>query len=79
MLEPKTTALPAPPQWVNKRHEEIQRDIAIELELDRRIAHAYSTDYGEAAGITLTDIAKGVVGAAALYAGIALMILILQS
>lgn len=79
MLQPKTTALPAPPPWVNQRHEERQRDIAIELELDRRIAHAYAADYGEAPGITLADIAKGVVGAAALYAGIALMILTLQS
>ena len=79
MLKPKTTALPAPPPWVNQRHEEIQRDIAIELELDRHIAHAYATDYGEAPGITIGDIAKGVVGAAAMYAGIALMILTLQS
>lgn len=71
--------LPAPPTWVNKRYEEIQQDIAIELELNRRIAHAYATDYGEALEITLTDIAKGVVGAAALYAGIVLMILTLQS
>lgn len=79
MLQPKTTALPAPPPWVNQRHEERQRDIAIELEPNRRIAHAYATDYGEASGITIVDIAKGVIGAAALYAGIALMILTLQS
>lgn len=78
MLKPKTV-LPTPPPWINRRHEEIQQDIAIELELNRRIAHAYATDYGEAPGITLADIAKGVVGAAALYAGIALMILTLQS
>lgn len=71
--------LPTPPSWVNTRYEEIQRDIAIELELNRRIAYAYAIDYGEAPKITLKDIVKGVVGAAALYVVIALMILTLQS
>lgn len=78
-MEQTNVGLPVPPPWINRRHEEIQRDIAIELELDRRIACAYATDYGDALGITIGDIAKGVVGAAALYAGIALMILTLQS
>lgn len=63
--------LQTPPSWVNKRHEDLQRN----HELDREIA--YATDYGDPVGTTIGDIVTAVIGAASLYAGIALMILVM--
>lgn len=74
----KVATLQSPPEWVNRKYYEIQRNMAIELELGSNIAHAYATDYGEAPGITIGDVAKGAAGAAVLYAGIVLTILTLQ-
>lgn len=65
--------LQAPPSWINKRHEELQRS----YEQDREITHAYATDYGDPVGTTIGDVVKAVIGAASLYAGIALMILVM--
>lgn len=74
----KAVALQSPPEWVNRRHEEIQRGISIKTEIDRHITHAYVADCGEMPGITIGDIIAGTAGAAVLYIGIALMFVALQ-
>lgn len=70
----KQIELAAPAAWINRRHEDIQRNTAIEQDLDRRIAHAYATDSEEMPGITLGDVVKVV----AVYTGIVLTILASQ-
>lgn len=65
--------LQTPPSWVNKRHEDLQRS----YEQDREITYTYATDYGNPVDTTTGDVVKAVIGAASLYAGIALMILVM--
>ena len=74
----KAATLQNPPEWINWRHEEIQQDRENKWVRDRRIAHAYATDYGEVPGMTIWDIVKEAVGAAVVWVGIALAILALQ-
>lgn len=62
--------LQAPAAWVNSRHAEVQR----ERELDRRIAYAHATDYGEPVDIDFPEV---VIGAIAAYLTLAAMIIAL--
>lgn len=66
-----STDLPTPAAWINRRHEELQRN----YEQSRGIT--YSMDYGDSGNTTIGDVVTAVIGAAALYAAIALMILTL--
>lgn len=63
--------LQTPPTWINRRHEELQRS----YEQDSRMS--YATDYDDLDRTTIGDVVKAVIGAASLYAGIALMILVM--
>ncbi len=62
--------LQAPAAWVNSRHEAIQQ----EMELNRRIAYAHATDYGEPADVDFPEI---VIGAIAAYLTLGAMIIAL--
>lgn len=65
--------LQTPAAWINRRHEELQRS----YELDRRITRVCATNYEEPVNTTIGDVVKAVIGAASLYAGIALLILVM--
>lgn len=66
--------LQAPPAWINRRHEELQRN----REQGRNGTYAQATDCGELVDTTIGDVVKAVIGAASLYAGIALLILVMS-
>ena len=66
----KKDVLQAPAAWVNSRHAQIQR----EMELNRRIAYAHATDYGDSADIDFPEV---VIGAIAAYLTLAAMIIAL--
>lgn len=63
--------LPAPAAWINRRHEELQHS----YKQSRNIT--YATNYDEPVNTTVGDVVKAVIGAASLYAGIALLILVM--
>lgn len=63
--------LQTPPTWINRRHEELQRS----YEQDSRMS--YATDYDDLDRTTIGDVVKAIIGAASLYAGIALLILVM--
>lgn len=63
--------LPAPAAWINRRHEELQRS----HEQGRN--DTYATNYDEPVNTTIGNVVTAIIGAASLYAGIALLILIL--
>ena len=63
--------LQAPSAWINRRHEELQRS----YKQSRNIT--YATNYDEPVNTTIGDVVTAIIGAASLYAGIALLILIL--
>lgn len=66
----KKEILQAPAAWVNSRHAQVQ----CERELDRRIAYAHATDYGDPADIDFREV---VIGAIAAYLTLAAMIIAL--
>ena len=66
----KKEILQAPAAWINSRHVMVQQ----EMELNRRIAYAHATDYGEPADIDFPEI---VVGAIAAYLTLGAMIIAL--
>lgn len=66
----KKDVLQAPVAWINSRHAQVQQ----EIELNRRIAYAHATDYGDPADIDLPEV---VIGAIAAYLTLAVMIIAL--